>query len=405
MIFIALIPKWQAYDEDRYFGEIIIVTEQNKIPGFSAEPQIDHPPLYYLLASPFYYLGNMWGESGAVFMIRLFGLTQLVLLSYIGFLIAKEVFPDNIFMHYSVPSLLVLNPQLIYVSGSVQADALLDTFCALLFWQGILLIKRGVSVKRTLAIATIIIGGLLTKQRFNIVLVSFSMIAILVAVRLIWSKLRSRGYHPLSLRIKNVALSTTLLSVTFLPIMFLLRNNNFYEWSTIIAKGAIASNDLHFRSRMFRQFWGHFGWWDIPLGERMYQVLDFLALLALAGIIVSIIAAILDLYKKREKDRNWNDSILARLKETDISMLLIMIFFISSIILSYAATGYYDAFGAGSGGRYNFIVAVPIIFFMSFGMSKLVPSGQVGLALTSLFGGFFLFDLLVIYNYIVPFYY
>ncbi len=405
MMFITLVPKWQAPDEPRYFGEIQTIAEDLKIPGITTEKQIDHPPLYYLAATPFYYFGGLWGEKGSVLMIRFFGLIQLLIVAFLTFLIAREVFPENTFLHYGAPTLIVLNPQLVFITGSVQSDGLLNTFCALLFYQGVLLVKKGLSMKRIFWIALIIIGGILTKERFAIIIFSFFLLLALTSVRWTWSKLKTAESSQNSFFKRNIAVFTALLSLFSITAALSFRTSMFPRFSEYLIKGVNASNTLDFRSRMFKQFWGTFGWFDIPLSNRLYVMLDYLALFAVAGIIASIIGFIIRYDEERDAEMSRAKNLLSIHKKVNSDTLIILVFFISSIVITYSATGYYDTYLAGSGGRYIFIVSLPLTLLMTYGISRLIPKGYGDTALTALFSGFFLFNLVVIYNYIVPFYY
>ncbi len=404
MMFITLVPKWQAPDEPRYFGEIQTVAEDLKIPGITTEKQIDHPPLYYLAATPFYYFGGLWGEKGSVLTIRFFGLIQLLIVAFLTFLIAREVFPENTFLHYGAPTLIVLNPQLVFITGSVQSDGLLNTFCALLFYQGVLAVKNGLNIKRVLLIALIAIGGIFTKERFAIIVASFFILMVLITIRWLWSKRRTTDSPEPFTRKRGLGISSAIFSVIFISVTFSISAFVFTGNYKYLVRSAGASNTLDFRSRMFKQFWGTFGWFDIPLSDRLYETLDYFTLFALAGIIASIIGFLIRHVENRDTKEGLIKNFLSLLKKTNSNTLIVMIFFISSIVLTYTATSYYDTFG-GAGGRYIFIVSVPLTILMTYGISRLIPKGYGDTALTALFSGFFLFNLVVIYNYIVPFYY
>ena len=75
------------------------------------------PPLYYAVVGLWYDLGKWLGMEGGnlLYWTRLFNLPMYVLLVWLSYRFAKEVFPASKFVYLGVPLVLVFFPQEIFL--------------------------------------------------------------------------------------------------------------------------------------------------------------------------------------------------------------------------------------------------------------------------------------------------
>ena len=399
IVFITIVPDFMAPDESSYFHEIKVVAEEHKIPGITTEKLINHPPLYYVVSYPFYSLGSLWGEIGSVFAIRFFGIVLLTGIGFIAFLVSKELFPDNTFVHFATPTLIMLNPQLTFINGSINSDSLLNFFFALLFWQTTLAVKRGLTIKRSIFILLLIIGGIYTKERFIIALYSVVILVFLLLLRSLWNALKPRLSKYL---FSQDNAKYYYIFIATLLIMF--SGVNFFSKSQF--RVIVHAYDPGFNNGLFKQFWGYFGWLDIQMGALEYELINWIPVLATVGLVIAFFKFI----NKNEINifRNGGEvNLVVKSKKGSVNTdnLIIYLYFISSIGLSFLAVSYYDIFGAGSQGRYLFIIAIPYFIFISAGLSHFVPDNLRKYLFIFLFCGLLALNFVALFNYIIPFYY
>jgi len=71
------------------------------------------PPLYYSIAGAWWRLGKLLGFDGGhlLYWLRFLNVPLIVALVWLGWLAAKKVFPENIFIRIAVPALIAFLPQ------------------------------------------------------------------------------------------------------------------------------------------------------------------------------------------------------------------------------------------------------------------------------------------------------
>jgi hypothetical protein len=82
------------------------------------------PPLYYTLAGSWWRLGKACGfhDGFLLYWVRFLNILFVVTLVWLGFVAARMIFPDNLFLKIGVPALLAFLPQTVFYS--IQNDVL-----------------------------------------------------------------------------------------------------------------------------------------------------------------------------------------------------------------------------------------------------------------------------------------
>lgn len=403
-VFISLLPEWRAPDEIAYYNEIRIVAEQHKIPGLTTAKYIEHPPLYYIASYPFYSIGKIWGEKGIILAIRFFGILLLVVTGFIGYLITRKLFPDDDFIQLSTPAFIMLNPQLTFISGSINSDVMLNFFSTLLFWQGVLLIKEGTNFKRALLIILIIIGGRYSKERFLIALLSFSFLILLLSIRFFWKKIKTFNKPSLFINKRFIGIGLVIIFSIISPLLFesLMLGSGTNKVTTVAHK-AFSAN---FGTYLFKQFWGYFDWLLIPMGNKVYLAINWILILALSGYVVALINFLGNFNLNLKRDNNSYEVTYERGREIiDSDIFLSYLFLSSSIFLSLLAASYYHIYGAGAQGRYLFVAIVPYSILIASGLGKLKAFNRIKPVFILMFCSLFSINFIALFNYIIPFYY
>ncbi len=178
-------PPWQAPDEPAHYNHIKYIAEHGALPvleagdydqayneAFTRTPHdvqtrsIDplryenySPPLYYILAVPFYALSDGWLIGVRIFSVLLGG--ALVVVAY---LIGAEVFPDRLHIALGGAAFVAFVPQHVAMLSAVNSDALAELLIALCVYQALRLFRSPLPSRRALVLLGVTLGlGLLTK--------------------------------------------------------------------------------------------------------------------------------------------------------------------------------------------------------------------------------------------------
>jgi hypothetical protein len=86
--------------------------------------EASQPPLYYSLAGLWWHLGKLIGFDGGqlLYWLRFLDILVIIALVWLGYLAARLVFPENLFVRLGVPALIAFIPQTAFYS--IQNDVL-----------------------------------------------------------------------------------------------------------------------------------------------------------------------------------------------------------------------------------------------------------------------------------------
>lgn len=329
--FASYTPAWQAPDEPAHYNYITHIATGNGLPvlheGDYDQQQLDkllqtnfapkfpvenlqyesyQPPLYYLLATPVY-----WLSGGSLLALRLFG----VLIGAVGLLLLYlclvAVFPGKSLIPLGATAFAALLPMHMAMSAAVNNDGLAElllmaVLLVLLHWMRRRFYGREMTNERQMLIwLGVLLGlGMLTK-----IYAYLAMPVILWAIwMVVWLQprvqsptLETTHLHPSrsGLREGFGMLGWVLLPALLVVLPLWLRNAIVYgptdplgmarhdtvvigqvrtaDWITRNGWLAYGERAMGFT---FKSFWGVFGWMGVFMDERIYT-----ALLIFTGVI------------------------------------------------------------------------------------------------------------------------
>lgn len=326
-LYATNIPAWQAPDEPAHYNYIRALAESGGFPvmepgdydqaylsrltaeGFPPELSVatleyeDHqPPLYYLLATPIY-----WLSGGSVVALRLFSL----LLGSVGvavvMAILREFWPERPGLAWLGGGIVAFIPQFVAMMAAINNDALTLALLWLWLWLALRYL-RGQT-------ASWLLGGvlgllLLTK--------STGYGALVLAALVIALRARRTGQ---SLRWSAREVLVVLGPALALGALWWVRNIAVYEWPDVmgllrhdnVVVGQPRTADWIARDGLFpfltgtfrttfRSFWGQFGWMGVVLDARIYLGLGIFSGLSLWGAAWRLAAGLRAGLEARQRD-------------------------------------------------------------------------------------------------------
>lgn len=220
LLFLALVPPWQHYDEPGHFEyawllahhdnlwhpgkpdpamrrEVVASMQEHHFFWNLSEPepgwwfnytQLRHPPLYYMLVSlPLRLVSDLsMAEQLAVARLVSLLLFMVTVVAVIGGV--RTLTPPGHILRWAVPLCLVLTPPFVDSMTAVNNDVAAVMFSTLFLWGSVQTVRAGLTWWRA---AWVIVAALLAAASKNIALFAPALIPLVVVVAL-W---KQRGWR------------------------------------------------------------------------------------------------------------------------------------------------------------------------------------------------------------------
>ncbi len=410
-LYAALTPTWQVPDEPAHYNYVRALAEGRGIPviepgdydqayisrltteRFPPELSIesleyeDHqPPLYYLLATPVY-----WLSAGAVLPLRLLSVLFGAGLMVVAFGAVQTVFPKRPELALMVVAFLAFIPQHVAIMAGVENDALAELIVGGTLWA--LLIYVG-GRERPWLVGLLLAMALLTK-----VTVYFVVGVAVLAVVIRWRQERQTWRWVVG------QLAWMFVPAVLLSAPWFIRNGLTYGWRdplgvarhNAVVEGQMRTSEYlalygwpaywkRAWSFTFNSFWGQFGWMAVVLPTRIYQALLLLSILLGVGF-------------------SWWLFDRRRSRLTPVQRVRLILFLASAFFTLIEFLGYNLTFVQHQ-GRYLFPALIPIGTAAALGLgtlARLLPRQTRPWAAIALFAGMATLDVYCLFKFIIPF--
>src|SRR5581483_5409092 len=303
-------PHWEAPDEPAHYNYVRVLAETGTFPilqqgdydqayleqikteKFPADMSVDtiryeshQPPLYYVLAAPFYLVARDFSVD-SVLVLRLLNVALALVLSLIAFKIFRLVFPTNALLSLVAVGIIATLPMHIAMSAAINNDTLAEVVVALILLLAILRVQGKIVHRRFVILGGVLYGSaLLTKT--TIYSSAILLIAAEVGYRHIFATRRLASVARFAtLRPRPRALlaaartSVELFAIALLiSIAWFVRNaltygvSDLFGWArhdavvagqpttaAWIAQYGLRNVVFDFFAISFKSFWAQFGW-------------------------------------------------------------------------------------------------------------------------------------------------
>ena len=431
-------PIYESTDELHHFRYIRYIQQYGALPEQRADQpriQAHHPPLYYLIAAlatswiapdhealyeptpnPYYgyryweinndnknrYLhgpDEAWPYHGVVLMVHVARWINVILgaiMVWVTYRIGLTVLnapagssdPAETRIWRSASSkviaagaaaIVAFNPQFLFMSGAINNDVIAGLFGSILLWQGVTIIRDGLTTRRSICLS--LAFGLALMAKFNL---AFALPLIELALLIgVWPRAgRERDWRGF---IKaNVML---LIGVAVFAGWWFVRNYQLYGEPTGVQRmnelwGGrdprtsfwLAVSEIPYA---WSSLWGRFGYGQIPLPDSIYLGALIVTVLGVLGLIVAFVRRLFDRVQQKQ--------------------LAVVIF--AALLFAGALFGYMMSSTAGPMGRFYFPGLSAFGVLLALGLNTLmqdarhrlqyaVPLAAFVLSLTAFFGYF-----------------
>lgn len=402
LIYLALIPPWQAPDEPTSMELLLTIEARGRLVSFADQDlniqrtivasmererywdlgaygrrlqgkdkifaniyygstQLHRPPVYHLILLPVAWLVDDWPVEQQLLALRaatiVIGAVTVAAITLIGYELAGAT-PA---LPLVLPALAAFHPQFAYSSATFNSDNLVALLSTLLFLILLRLLRRGITLKRLIAIGLLVVLGFFTKRTFLFVVPTLGL-GIVWQLWQIWrsrdAKARQRllyivlgmlGTMVVALLIPGVGSSLSALIDRFVFNASRTDDRGLLLNSLLSVPSLLnpwLTKSLPFLSR---SFWGSYGWHQVVIGAPVATTL-----MALVGL--SWILALVWLVAQRHKIAGW----LRCYVWLGLGAILLTI---AIALLSAPPT-----LNMLPQGRYLFSVFVPILLLIGIGL-------------------------------------
>jgi len=365
-------PIYESTDELHHFRYIRYIQQYGQLPEQRFDQpriQAHHPPLYYLMAAiaaswivpdhealyepvhnPYYgyrywkinddnknqYLHGLdeqWPYQGVVLMVHVARWVNVILgaiMVWVTYRIGLAALSDRKFVAAGAAAIVAFNPQFLFMSGAVNNDVIAGLFGSILLWQGVHIIRYGLTTRRAFGLG--LVFGLALMAKFSL---AFALplieLALIIAV---WPKRDWRSF------IKANAILIGCAAV--IAGWWFVRNTQLYGEPTGVQRmnelwGGrdpkesfwLAVSEIPYA---WSSLWGRFGYGQIPLPDAIYTSALIVSVIGLIGLVSA--------FAQRTLDR------------IQIKQMSLVIF--SALLFAAALFGYMMSSTAGPMGRFYF---------------------------------------------------
>lgn len=394
-------PVFEGPDEIHHYAYVDYLQREHTLPVAelgSSENEFHQPPLYYLMTrvaiaptwllsrgvlddpepsnalrrNPFwaYRIGQVGVDNKSQFVhgpaeafpyrgwvlrihsARLWSILLQSLTIVATYLIGWEMFPTRPVMRLGSLAFVAFLPQFLFVAGTVSNDNLIVPLTALLTWLWVRGIHTGLSIRWAAAVG--LLAGLAVLAKMSgLSLIPFSL---LVAILI--------GWRHKTWRETISAWAVIIVVSTMLAGPILLRNQVLYGEPTALRRMSEIwgqhnpplsyAQALRETPNVWTSFWARFGYGQIPVPNTIYLVLEIVALLAAAGLVVHLLRARLPL----------SDPLFLQ-----VSLLIAIVGVFTFLVFSYIRVSL-----TGSNGRFIFPALPAFALLLFLGLSAWLPS-------------------------------
>ncbi len=383
VLYSVVNPLFESPDEFQHYKFVRYLIDQRALPVQSAAALTEYqqPPLYYALGAlaagsitvePFEPLANpFWGydqyRAGvdnkvqfihtarenypwqgtalAVHLLRLYSVALGALALIAGWQALCLVFGRG-GVAIGALAIMAWNPQLAFISSSINNDTLVALIGALAIWWSVRVLRDGVNVRRAVAGGLLLGAALLTKVSAGALALPM-LIALLYAPASRAARLKtaiSGGAIVVALAgwwyIRNLQLYGELTGV----------NTMLQAWGTRPLGEGLNSLGVQLRF-IWTSYWGRFGIGQIGLPEWGYTLITLISLVSFIGLIKQIIGLRHSTERGPSADRRG------------LGLLIVVLLSSLAVVIYFALVN-----PTGANGRYLFPASTALAGLLAYGL-------------------------------------
>lgn len=418
LLLVALFGAFTGHDEvDHYWyiarigvgdglgvvGDVVLPTETRPYRGYVADypnnAEVIQPPLYHAVLAPVWRI--LPGDAiDRLFVLRLFSVALGLGVVWIAYVTTRVLFPESPFLRAGVPLFVAFQPQLSFEAAIVNHDILVIALFSLLLYLLLEGLGSGFTTRREIAVGLVTAAGLWTKLSFGL-----AIPVIVLAVVWAWWDNRRRWADPV-LAIQwlvgslflTLAVPLLLISPWFLRSFWLYgdptgsqRLREIQEFGNSASTYQEMFTTPAFWRERLEDFWGNYGWRNIPYDAGFSQLIWAVWGVALTLGVFLVAREIL------ARPFGWRP-LLSRHQVRGMTVVVASVLMLAFGVL-YVGTIQFTQ------SRFIFPAMVGIALISLLGIDRLLPPRARPVATPVLLALLVVFNVVALVRFVIPFYY
>lgn len=369
----------------------------------------NHPPLYYIVMTPLFWLSDGWSLTNQLYLLRLAAIPFGMLTVLFSYLAVRALFPTDRFLAFTVPAFVAFQPQISYESAMLNNDILAIAFTSGVVWLVILGLRKRFPVWNVLLIGFLYGLAMLSKNTSATAgaIIAFAMIAGLGWKH--WKAWLPKG--------ALAALTAGLLVWPWYLFMWTTYGNftalrqirQLQWWNYTNGEEPTIWSQLSSKRFFWNRWgetWGDFGWRLIPLSDTLLRVLFWIALFGVVGLGIyairfwraqrPILAAATD--EEAAAIAAREDSTLGIARWQVVALVTLGL----SCVLAYFAILQFGLTFSLTQARYFFPAITAGSILMMLGIRSWFPARWLPWVQVAIFVGLLVLNLVIYSEYVVP---
>jgi 4-amino-4-deoxy-L-arabinose transferase-like glycosyltransferase len=358
--------------------------------------QLHRPPLYHILMLPVAKLTDGWSLEQRLIMLRaasmLFGMITVMLVTLVSYDLAV-VHPA---LPLVLPALVAFHPQFTYSSATFNSDNLITLIGALFFSILLRAMQHGLTWRRFVFLAALIAVGFYTKRTIVFLVPSLG-IAVLGRVIQLWRAHGRAMRRPMLIagvvgallagavvvfpgpRLSMYSfISRFLFFGDPLPYLYFIKNSVF---DATLPMWTWVGTSVPFLNR---SFWGSYGWHQVYIPQALQHML-------MGVVVVSWAVALMRVIIRRRQFPAWVRQYVWLCVLAIVTALTVTLLNAPAPILPQ--------------GRYLFLVLIPIVVLMAFGLCSWWPRRWTAYGVSVVWSALIALDLYTLLLVFIPGFY
>lgn len=395
---LGWVPCYPSDEGYRANPPQVAIYEDGNIYPVGMQYAANHPPLYYLLMTPFYWAIKGQSPAFQVYVLRALTIPFGVLTVLLALLLVREIFPYDKFMLITVPAFVAWQPQVSYEAAMLNNDMLSISLCSLILYELVYGLRRGFSPRLSLCIGGTLGLALLAKSTAS------TMTVIIAAALVIGCGVRQyRAWIGRGALVAAVAgllvapwcayLYQTYGNLSGLPqLASLQRSWNKPEGSFF---NLLFSAD--FVGHRWQETWGEFGWRLIELSNTFLIILAVPAAIALIGLVIYPFYSRINREPRRSEIASDSVLLLAPWQAWSIALMAF------TFLVAYLAIVQFGTRFSLTQARYYFPAINALALLLMLGLRTVIPEKRLALGQAGVVTGLIVVNLIIYSVYVIPY--
>lgn len=353
----------------------------------------NHPPLYYVLMTPVYWISSGQSAVFQQYLLRLavipFGLV-VVLLAHRT---TTALFPGDGFLAFTVPAFVAFQPQISYEAAMVNNDILAIALYSAILYVIVRGFRRHYPIQDCLLVG-VLLGLAVLAKGTSLTIAGVIGLAVLAALG--WRDIRGIIW-------RGVAIVLPALFVAWPWYFFLWRTYGnlsglpqiaeLQQWNRPLGSFLDLLFDRDFVTMRFHETWGLFGWRLIPLPEWLLWTIAIPVLFALGGLVQYAFTA------RQGNVADAGDPVISPLQW----QRWILALFAATCAIAYLAVVQFGTQFELTQARYFFPAINAAALLLMLGARTLIPPRWHSAGRTAIVGFLIALNVMIFSQFVIPF--